>query len=287
MSVGEKLSVTPGRRFRLATIPTDATPGIKDKAAAARELPRMLAELVKLQYRLYAADRRAVLVVLQGMDAGGKDGVVRHVFAGLNPQGCRVTSFKAPSAEELDHDFLWRVHRAVPPYGEIGVFNRSHYEDVLVVRVRKLTDEATWRARYAMINAFEEHLTRNGVVILKFFLHISAAEQTERLLARIDDPDRNWKLTPADLSERRLWPAYQEAYEEVLRRCSTPQAPWYVIPADRKWYRNWAVARVLLETLRDMKLAFPPPHPDRDALRRQVRASARALARAAGSTAGK
>ena len=268
MKVVEKLRVEPGRRIKLRHVATDATPGVKGKAEAVEDLAALLPELRKLQYRLYAENRRAVLVVLQAMDAGGKDGVVRHVFSGFNPQGCRVTSFKSPSATELDHDFLWRIHRAVPPLGEIGVFNRSHYEDVLIVRVHELVPADVWRRRYARINAFERHLAESGVTMLKFFLHISREEQTRRLLDRIDDPERNWKLSPADAEERRYWDDYRRAYEDVLRECSTPCAPWYVIPSDHKWYRNWAIARVLLARLRDMRLQFPKPLADPDGLRR-------------------
>jgi len=271
MKIVEKLRVEPGRRIKLHRVATDATPGVKDKAEAVQDLADMLPELRKLQYRLYAENRRSVVVVLQAMDAGGKDGVVRHVFSGFNPQGCRVTDFKAPSTTELDHDFLWRIHRAMPPYGEIGVFNRSHYEDVLIVRVHELVPEDVWRPRYAQINAFERYLADNGVAILKFFLHISREEQTRRLLDRIEDPERNWKLSPADAEERKYWDDYQRAYEDVLHECSAPCAPWYVIPSDHKWYRNWAIARVLLAHLRDMRLQFPKPLADPDGLRRLLR----------------
>ncbi len=230
----------------------------------------MLAELRRLQYRLYAENRRAVLVILQAMDAAGKDGVVRHVFAGLNPQGCRVTPFKVPSALENQHDFLWRIHQAVPAFGEIGVFNRSHYEDVLVVRVRKLAPPSVWQPRFAMINAFEECLSENGVTVVKLFLHVSREEQTERLIERLDDPERNWKFSDADVAEREYWDAYQEAYGEAIGRCSTRHAPWYVVPADRKWYRNWAVARILLATLQAMDLRFPAPRGDAAVLKRAL-----------------
>ena len=226
----------------------------------------------KLQYRLFAENRRAVLVVLQAMDAAGKDGVVRHVMSGLNPQACRVTSFKVPSALEKQHDFLWRIHQAVPPTGEIGVFNRSHYEDVLVARVRQLVPPAVWKARFEMINTFERYLSDNGVTIVKFFLHISRAEQAQRLQDRLADPDRNWKFTPADIEERRFWDDYQTASEEAIARCSTPWAPWYVIPSDRKWYRNWAVAEILRHTMQKMDLRFPPPLHDAKDLRRRLQA---------------
>jgi len=262
--------IKPGQKVSLKKLATGATPGVKSREAAEDALPDMLAELRQLQYRLYAENRRAVLVVLQAMDAAGKDGLVRHVFSGLNHQGCRVTPFKAPSAEELDHEYLWRIHKEVPPKGEIGVFNRSHYEDVLVVRVHNLVDKRTWKARYEQIRSFEKLLTDNGVTILKFFLHISREEQTKRLLARLDNPERNWKFSEADLEERKYWDDYQEAYEEALSRCSTRESPWHVIPSDHKWYRNWAVASILLRTMKEMKLAFPQPLADVKTLRRKL-----------------
>lgn len=275
MHVSKKLRVAPDAKFRLSQCPADATPACHAKAKAVEALDDIQADLWRLQYRLYAENRRAVLVILQGMDGAGKDGVIRHVLSGLNPQGCRVTSFKVPSAAERAHDFLWRIHQAVPQAGEIGVFNRSHYEDVLVTRVRQLVPPAVWQARFDQINAFERHLTDNGVVIVKFFLHLSRAEQFKRLLARLDDPDRNWKLSQADIKERAYWDAYHAAYEDVLRRCSTPYAPWYVIPADHKWYRNWAVSEILRGTLKAMEPQVPPPLDDVKALRRRLIASAR------------
>ena len=272
MKLIKRLRVKTSAHVRLTKIATDETPGCRDKETAQEQLADTLAELPKLQYRLFAENRRAVLVVLQAMDAAGKDGVVRHVMSGLNPQACRVTSFKVPSALERQHDFLWRIHQAVPPAGEIGVFNRSHYEDVLVARVRKLVPPAVWKARFQMINDFERYLTENGVTVVKFFLHISRAEQAQRLDARLADPARNWKFTPVDIEERRLWDDYQAAYEDVLSRCSTPWAPWHVVPADHKWYRNWAVAEVLRQAMRKMDLQFPPPRHDARDLRRRLAA---------------
>lgn len=272
MSVAKELLVRPGSKVSLKKVDAGGTPGISSRESAAAELADIVTELRQLQYRLYAENRRAVLVVLQAMDAAGKDGLVRSVFSGLNPQGCRVTPFKAPSAEELDHDFLWRIHKAVPPKGEIGVFNRSHYEDVLIVRVHKLVDKSVWKGRYEQIRLFEKLLADNGVTVVKFFLHISRKEQTERLLARLENPERNWKFSEADLEERKYWGDYQEAYEEALSQCSVSEAPWYVIPADRKWYRDWAVAKILLQTMRDMKLKFPAPLADVKALRRKLQA---------------
>lgn len=270
MNLMKKLVVAPGKPVKLNKIDPDGTPGCKSKEAAAAELPGLVEELRGLQYKLYAENRRAVLVVLQAMDAAGKDGLVRAVFSGLNPQGCSVTPFKVPSSEERDHDFLWRIHKAVPPYGEIGVFNRSHYEDVLVVRVRGLAPRAVWKKRYDQIRVFEKLLTDNGVTIVKFFLHISPEEQKRRLLERLNNPARNWKFSEADLAERKFWGDYQEAYEEALGRCSTTETPWYVIPANRKWYRNWAVAQILRATLRGMKLKWPAPLGDAETLKRKL-----------------
>jgi PPK2 family polyphosphate:nucleotide phosphotransferase len=270
MKVVKQLLVKPGSAPRLRKIATGATPGCPSKEKAAEELPAMLEELRKLQYQLFAENRRAVLVVLQAMDAAGKDGLVRGVFSGFNPQACRVTPFKAPTAEELAHDFLWRIHKQVPPRGEIGVFNRSHYEDVLIVRVHGLVEKRVWKARYGQIRVFEKLLGDNGVTIVKFFLHISRDEQKERLLARLDNPQRNWKFSEADLAERQYWDDYQRAYEDAMGQCGTRAAPWYVIPADHKWYRNWAVAHILLQTMRNMRLKFPKPRADVKSLRRQL-----------------
>jgi len=193
------------------------------------------------------------------MDASGKDGTIRHVMYGVNPQVCSVTSFKAPTSEELDHDFLWRIHNAVPPRGEIGIFNRSHYEDVLIVRVHDLVPKTVWSARYEQINDFEKMLSKNNVTILKFFLHISKDEQKERLQERLNDPTKNWKMNPEDLKERELWDDYQKAYEVAIEKCSTKYAPWYIIPANKKWFRNIAVSEIIIETLENLKMKFPKP----------------------------
>jgi PPK2 family polyphosphate:nucleotide phosphotransferase len=205
------------------------------------------------------------------MDAGGKDGTIRHVMTGLNPQACRVTSFKVPSEEEADHDFLWRIHKAVPRLGEIGIFNRSHYEDVLVARVHELAPKEVWSGRYDQINDFEKILFRNQTIILKFFLYISKEEQAKRLLARIDDPQKNWKVSPADLREREYWDDYMKAYEDALERCSTRWAPWYVIPADKKWFRNLAVSEVIVDRIERLKLNYPPLKVDPEELRAHLR----------------
>jgi PPK2 family polyphosphate:nucleotide phosphotransferase len=215
--------------------------------------------LETLQEMLYAEHKHQVLVVLQAMDTGGKDGTIRHVFEGVNPQGVRVANFKVPTQEELDHDYLWRVHKQTPGKGEIVIFNRSHYEDVLVVRVHGLVPEEAWSKRYDQINEFERTLAQEGTTILKFFLHIDLEEQKERLQARLDEPNKHWKFSKGDLKERRLWPKYMQAYEDVLSKTSTDWAPWYVVPANRKWYRNLVVATTLIETLEGLNMSYPQP----------------------------
>ena len=251
--------VTPGTKVDLARIDTRSTegaPGDKAKTEAASE--ELQAEMQGLQERLYAEGEQSLLVVLQAIDAGGKDGTIKHVFRGLNPASCRVISFKVPSEEERSHDFLWRVHAKAPARGEVVVFNRSHYEDVLVVRVHDLVPEKVWRPRYEFINDFEANLAAAGTRIVKLYLHISKEEQAERFRARLDDPSKRWKFRTGDLEERKRWDDYVGAFEEAISRTSTEHAPWYVIPADRKWYRNWAVSRILVETLEDMDPQYPP-----------------------------
>jgi len=253
------LAVKPGSQPKLAGLDPRATPGVRDKAQAQRLMPHLTARLERLQAEMWAENKHALLIVLQGMDTSGKDGTIRTVMSGVSPLGTRVTAFKVPSEEERDHDFLWRIHKAVPGKGEIGIFNRSHYEDVLVVRVHELVPKEVWRARYAQINAFERLLTDNGVVVLKFFLHISKAEQRERLLDRVNDPVKRWKFSMGDLEERKRWGEYTAAYQDALRECSTAHAPWHIVPADRKWYRNLAISQVLVETLEEMNPQFPKP----------------------------
>jgi PPK2 family polyphosphate:nucleotide phosphotransferase len=259
----DRLRVPPKKSPHLHKIDpadTDGAPGGKEETiAASAELNEQLAEL---QERLWAENRRSLLVVLQALDAGGKDGAIRKVFSGVNPQGCRVTSFKAPSEEELAHDFLWRIHKATPRKGEIGIFNRSHYEDVLIVRVHDLVPKAVWSKRYAMINAFESNLAASGTTIVKFFLHISKEEQADRFRKRIENPEKNWKFRSEDLAEREHWDDYQKAFEDALTKTSTDVAPWYVIPADKKWYRDWALLSVLVATLRSMDPQYPEPEED-------------------------
>lgn len=250
----------------------DAAP--PKKLARGDALEQMLAveldRLTALQARLYADSRYALLVVLQGRDASGKDGVIRTVFGACNPQGCRVTGFKAPTDVELAHDFLWRVHQVVPPRGIIGIFNRSHYEDVLAARVRKLVPKAVWSARYRQINDFERMLSENGVVILKFFLHISREEQREQLLERLTDPDKNWKFRAGDLEDRALWGEYTRAYRDTLRKCSTKWAPWYVIPSDNKVSRNYLITRRINRALEKLELEYPAAPPEVLALRSEL-----------------
>lgn len=259
LELTRRLMVKPGKKIRLSEHDPDSTPGVRDKAQAQRQLERNVGRLFDLQYRLYAENRRSLWIVLQALDAGGKDGTIRHVMTGFNPQGCTVTSFKAPTAEELEHDFLWRIHEALPRRGDVGIFNRSHYEDVLVVRVHELVPRAVWSKRYEQINAFEHTVAESGTVILKFFLHISKDEQKRRLQERLDDPEKRWKFAPSDLETRTHWDAYADAYEDALATCSTKHAPWFVIPADRKWYRNLAVSQVIVETLEALDMKFPEP----------------------------
>ncbi|WKE69010.1 polyphosphate kinase 2 family protein [Streptomyces sp. WP-1] len=254
------LRLDPGKAVDLTAHDPTATPGAPGgKHASLTDAARRGEELAGLQERLWAAgtagDRRRVLLVLQGMDTSGKGGTVKHVIGHLNPSGCRIRAFKAPTAEELRHDFLWRVRHALPQPGEIGIFDRSHYEDVLVARVRHLVPPAEIGSRYGRINDFERALAEDGVTVVKCFLHLSYEEQRRRLLRRLDRPDKRWKFAPSDIDERALWPAYQEAYERALEHCAAP--PWYVIPADHKWYRNWAVGRLLLEHLRELDPRYP------------------------------
>jgi PPK2 family polyphosphate:nucleotide phosphotransferase len=256
-----KFLVQPGRPVKLAEIDPSDTRGL-DKQDATPILEKNLKRLAVLQYLLYAESRRSVLVVLQGIDAAGKDGTIRHVMSGLNPQGVRVTSFKAPDGPEKRHDYLWRIHAAVPEFGQIGIFNRSHYEDVLIVRVHNLVPESVWSKRYGQIEDFERMLHQNGTTILKFFLYISKSEQASRFRARLEDKRKNWKFSAADIKEREYWDNYIKAYEAALEKCSASHAPWYVIPSNHKWFRNLAVSEILVETLESMKMQYPKPAAD-------------------------
>ncbi len=264
----EPYCITKGEKFRLKDHDPADTNGIKDKQQAQGLLEDGTALLSHMQEKLYAQDRWALLLIFQAMDAAGKDGAIKHVMSGVNPQGCDVSSFKSPSSEELDHDYLWRTHKCIPARGKIGIFNRSYYEEVLVVRVhptflraQKLPDDLItkhiWDERFEDINSFERYLTRNGVVIRKFFLHVSKKEQKKRFLERLEDSKKNWKFSMADVQERGFWKDYQEAYEEMIQHTATKHAPWYVIPADNKWFTRLAVASAIIATLNGLHLAFP------------------------------
>jgi PPK2 family polyphosphate:nucleotide phosphotransferase len=254
----KRFLVREGEKLDLDEFDPEDTSELKGGKATAEELlPGILKRLAEAQERLYAGHEQKVLIVLQGMDTSGKDGAIRHVMGGFNAQSTRVVSFKKPSDEELDHDFLWRVHAKVPSRGEVVVFNRSHYEDVLIVRVHNLVPEPVWKRRYDQILEFERMLHDTGTTIVKFFLHISRDEQRERLQARVDDPKKCWKFQPGDLEERKFWKDYMRAYEDALRKTSTEWAPWYIIPANKKWYRNHLVGTILAETLDRLKLKFP------------------------------
>jgi PPK2 family polyphosphate:nucleotide phosphotransferase len=267
MSKSTRCLVPPKTKIKLSDYDADDTGNFEDKERAEAVLCKHQEKLFALQELLYADASSAVLVVLQGLDASGKDGTIRHIFTGVNPQGCQVTSFKEPTPEELRHDFLWRVHRSVPARGMIGIFNRSHYEDVLVVRVHGELSKKELSNRFDEINAFEEMLVRNGTLLLKFFLHISKAEQKDRLQSRIDHPDKFWKVNPSDIKERQSWDDYTAAYEDVFRHCSTKHAPWYIIPANKKWYRNVAISEILVNRLSALKLKYPKPEFDVSKLR--------------------
>jgi PPK2 family polyphosphate:nucleotide phosphotransferase len=278
----ELLGVRPGH-LRLEAIDTRATPGVPDrravndnpKAWSRKQVAAIGQDLAAYQEKLFASAKegatdRRLLLVLQAMDCGGKDGTVRNVIHGMNPAGMKAVSFGPPTAEERTHDFLWRIRRALPQPGYVGVFNRSHYEDVLVVRVHQLVPEDVWSQRYDLINGFEQELADDGLTMVKVMLHISREEQRKRLLARLDDPTKRWKYNPGDLVERGRWQDYQQAYEDALNRCSTPAAPWYVVPADRKWYRNWAVATLMRQAFADIDPKYPKPEFDVAAEREKV-----------------
>jgi PPK2 family polyphosphate:nucleotide phosphotransferase len=262
--------ITNGRKFRLADARPDDTRGFKSKESAREDLEKGIERLAALQEKLYAQDQWGVLLIFQAMDAAGKDGAIAHVMSGVNPQGCQVYSFKAPSAEEIDHDFLWRTTRCLPERGRIGIFNRSYYEEMLVVRVhpeileeqrlpKRLVTKRIWKERFEDVAAFERYLARNGFAIVKFFLHVSKKEQKARFLERLERPEKNWKFSLADVKERESWDDYMEAYEDVIRRTAAPHAPWYVVPADNKWFTRLVVARAIEETLLGLKLKYPVP----------------------------
>ncbi|MBE2270929.1 MAG: polyphosphate kinase 2 family protein [Anaerolinea sp.] len=251
-----KQNLVPAGKVKLLDFDPNYTGGFT-KATARAEESKLEERLAELQERLYAGRQAALLIVLQGMDTAGKDGAIEHVFDVINPNGLRVANFKVPTSEELAHDFLWRIHKEAPEKGYIGIFNRSHYEDVLVVRVNKLVPESVWKARYEQINHFEHILAASGTRILKFYLHISKDEQKERLQARLEDPAKHWKFNVGDLKVREQWDEYMNAYEDALSNCNMPYAPWYIVPANKKWYRNLVITRTIVETLEQMNLQFP------------------------------
>ncbi|MEQ1700858.1 MAG: polyphosphate kinase 2 family protein [Ilumatobacteraceae bacterium] len=259
------LRIRPGKPLRLADLDTRATFGW-EKDAALAELAEVKAKIDVLQQRLFAEERRSLLLVLQAMDAAGKDGTIRNILAGLNPAGIHISSFGVPGGPETQHDYLWRVHSQVPAKGRIGIFNRSHYEDVLVVRVKHFVPKSVWSKRYAHITAFEQLLVDEGTTVVKCFLNVSKDEQRERLQERIDDPEKRWKFRLGDLEDRALWPKYQQAYEDAITRTTTNAAPWYVVPADRNWVRNLAVAKILLHHLEKLDPKMPPPEDGIDGL---------------------
>ena len=264
----KRYRVEDGKDFRLKDFDPADTAHFRSSESAKELLETGVARMAQLQDKLYAENRWGLLVIFQAMDAAGKDGVIKHVMSGLNPQGCQVFSFKAPSAEELDHDYLWRTMKCVPERGRIGIFNRSYYEEVLVVRVHpeflenqkippSLVTKKIWEDRFEDINAFERYLTRNGIVVRKFYLNVSRKEQKKRFLARVDDPEKNWKFSAADLHERGFWDDYMEAYEDMIRNTASEEAPWYVVPADNKWFTRLVVAGAIIDSLQDLNLAYP------------------------------
>jgi PPK2 family polyphosphate:nucleotide phosphotransferase len=259
MNYHKKFRVAPGSRVRLKDFDPQFADQHQTKKSAQLKIERLQQKMDELQYRLYAEQKRSLLICLQALDAGGKDGVVRHVLGAMNPQGCRAVSFKQPSSEELAHDFLWRVEPQAPRRGEVVVFNRSQYEDVLIVRVHDLVPKKVWSQRYELINDFERRLVASGTHILKFFLHISKQEQLRRFKQRLDDPARRWKISEADYTERAYWARYEKAYEAALGKCSTADAPWFVIPSDHKWFRDLAIAEIIVSTMENLRSELPKP----------------------------
>lgn len=269
MDYAKQFKVEPNTTIKLDKIDAGYKGEHKDKDAAQSELEKYAERLHDLQYLMYAENKRSLLIVLQGMDGAGKDGTINHVLGSMNPQGCRVYGFKNPSSEELAHDYLWRIHQATPRKGQVAVFNRSHYEDVLVVRVHNLVPKEVWSKRYDEINQFEQHLANNGTQILKFYLHIDADEQLARFKQRLDDPKRQWKISESDYTERTYWHDYQIAYEEALSKCSTSYAPWYIIPSNHKWFRNLAVSQILADSLESLNMKLPKPTVDIDDIKKK------------------
>ena len=273
MDYRKKFVVEPGSKVHLARIDPSYTGKHESHDKALTEIQKHVERMNKLQYLLYADGNQSLLVVLQAVDAAGKDGVIRHVFSCMNPQGIFVFGFKQPNKDEAAHDFLWRAHCRTPGKGEVVIFNRSYYEGVLVVRVHKLVDDSVWSKRYELINDFEKMLSRNGTTVLKFFLHISPEEQLARFKQRLDDPSRHWKISDSDYSERELWPEYIDAYEDAIALTSTKRAPWYIIPANHKWFRDLAVSQIIADTMDEMGLKLPPTHVDIAAIRSKFHAA--------------
>ncbi|MDD5746412.1 MAG: polyphosphate kinase 2 family protein [Candidatus Omnitrophica bacterium] len=267
MNYSKRFRIPEGNKVKLKDFDPGFTDGHENKKSALAKIEKLQQRMDELQFKLYAEQNRSLLICLQSTDAGGKDGVVRNVIGSMNPQGCRVVSFKEPSKEELSHDFLWRIEHQAPKRGEVVIFNRSHYEDVLIVRVHDLVPKKVWSQRYEQINAFEQRLVANDTHILKFFLHISKEEQLQRFKQRLDDPARYWKISEADYQEREYWKDYESAYEEVLSKCSTDIAPWFVIPSDHKWFRNLAVSQIIVETMENLDIKLPKPTVDIEAIR--------------------
>ena len=275
MDYRKEFLVEPDSKVRLAEIDPSNTGKHESHEKAAPEIRKQVDRMDRLQYVLYADAGQSLLIVLQALDAAGKDGVIRHLFSGMNPQGTSVFGFKQPSPSELAHDFLWRAHLHAPGRGEVVIYNRSHYEDVLVVRVHNLVPRSIWSRRYNLINDFEKMLAKNRTRILKFYLHISPDEQLARFKQRLDDPARHWKISESDYSERELWPRYIEAYEDAIEKTSTKWAPWYVIPANHKWFRNLAISQIVADTMKDMGLQLPAPHVDLAEIQRKYHAAER------------
>jgi PPK2 family polyphosphate:nucleotide phosphotransferase len=275
MDLRKQFAVEPGAKVRLAKIDPSYAGKHETHEKALPEIQKHVERMARLQYLLYADGDQSLLVVLQALDAAGKDGVIRHVISGMNPQGTSVFGFKQPNKDEAAHDFLWRAHHRAPGKGEVVVFNRSYYEDVLVVRVHKLVLHSVWSRRYDLINDFEMMLSLNRTTILKFFLHISPEEQLSRFKQRLDDPSRHWKISESDYSERELWPEYMDAYEDAIALTSTKTAPWYIIPADHKWFRNLAVSQIIADTMDEMGLKLPPTRVDIENIRRKYHAAQR------------
>ena len=276
MNYTKRFKIPPERSVHLDAVDSGFTDRHESKRDALADLEADRTKLRELQALIHAQRRVSLLLCLQGLDTAGKDGTINHFFSAMNPQGCRVASFRQPTGDELAHDFLWRVHRVAPARGEVVIFNRSHYEDVLVARVHDLVPTRVWSRRYARINAFERELADNGTHILKFYLHISKDEQLRRFKDRLDDPAKRWKISEADYAERPYWDDYMRAYEEALSRCSTEHAPWFVIPSDHKWFRNLAVARIVVEHLEALDLTFPAPTVDIEQIRREYHAAKKA-----------